>query len=103
MDAIWIGPVFPSPQVDFGYDITDYESVDPQYGTLADLERLLAEAHKRQIRVLLDMVLNHTSDQHPWFLDAARARGSVAHPISTCGATADPTAPASGAAHPTTG
>src|SRR5580765_173440 len=81
VDAIWIGPVFPSPGVDFGYDVTDYESVDPQYGTMADLERLLAEAHKRQIRVLLDLVLNHTSDQHPWFLDAARERGSVAHPF----------------------
>src|SRR4029077_8663803 len=81
VDAIWIGPVFPSPGVDFGYDVTDYESVDPQYGTMADLERLLAEAHKRQIRVLLDLVLNHTSDQHPWFLDAARERGSVAPPF----------------------
>jgi alpha-glucosidase len=56
VDAIWIGPVFPSPKVDFGYDVTDYESVDPQYGTMADLERLLSEAHKRQIRVLLDLV-----------------------------------------------
>ena len=51
MDAIWIAPFFTSPRVDFGYDITDYENVDPQYGTIADFERLLAEAHKRQIRV----------------------------------------------------
>src|SRR5580765_1380990 len=64
VDAIWIGPMYPSPQVDFGYDISDYENVDPQYGTLADFDRLVAEAGKRDIRVLLDMVLNHTSDQH---------------------------------------
>ena len=70
VDAIWIAPFFTSPQVDFGYDISDYENVDPQYGTLADFDRLLAEAHKRQIRVVIDMVLNHTSDQHPWFIEA---------------------------------
>jgi alpha-glucosidase len=79
IDALWIAPFFPSPQVDFGYDITDYENVDPQYGTLADFARLLAEAEKRHLRVLLDLVLNHTSDQHPWFIDALRARHSVAH------------------------
>ncbi len=67
VDAIWIAPMFPSPQVDFGYDISDYEAVDPQYGTLADLDRLIAECKKRNIRVMLDMVLNHTSDQHEWF------------------------------------
>ncbi len=79
VDAIWIAPFFPSPQVDFGYDISDYVAVDPQYGTLADFDRLVAEAHKRQIRVLVDMVLNHTSDQHPWFIDATRSRHSAAH------------------------
>src|SRR6202521_763908 len=56
VDAIWISPMYPSPQVDFGYDIADYENVDPQYGSLADFDRLLAEAGKRHIRVLLDMV-----------------------------------------------
>src|ERR1700745_1044544 len=60
VDAIWISPMYPSPQVDFGYDISDYENVDMQYGTLADFDRLLAEAKKRNIRVILDMVLNHT-------------------------------------------
>jgi alpha-glucosidase len=79
VDAIWITPFFPSPQVDFGYDVTDYENVDPQYGTLVDFDRLVAEAEKRQIRVLIDMVLNHTSDQHPWFLEALRSRRSAAH------------------------
>src|SRR6266852_3734442 len=76
VDAIWIAPMYPSPQVDFGYDISDYQNVDPQYGSLADFDRLIAEAGKRHIRVLLDMVLNHTSDQHPWFLEAARSRDS---------------------------
>jgi alpha-glucosidase len=79
VDAIWIAPMYPSPQVDFGYDISDYQNVDPQYGSLADFDRLLAEAGKRHIRVLLDMVLNHTSDQHPWFLEAARSRDSPRH------------------------
>ena len=79
VDAIWIAPIYPSPQVDFGYDVSDYEAVDPLYGTLADFDRLLAEARRRNIRVILDMVLNHTSDQHPWFLDAARSRDSRYH------------------------
>ncbi len=79
IDAIWIAPMYPSPQVDFGYDISDYQSIDPQYGTLADFDRLLAEARRHHIRVLLDMVLNHTSDRHPWFIEAARSRDSVYH------------------------
>jgi len=79
VDAIWIAPMYPSPQVDFGYDISDYQNVDPQYGSLADFDHLVAQAGKRHIRVLLDMVLNHTSDQHPWFLEAARSRDSARH------------------------
>jgi alpha-glucosidase len=74
VDAIWIAPIYPSPQVDFGYDISDYENVDPQYGTLKDFDRLLAEAKKRNIRVILDMVLNHTSDKNKWFLESASSR-----------------------------
>ena len=79
VDAIWIAPIYPSPQVDFGYDISDYQAVDPLYGSLADFDRLLAEARRRDIHVILDMVLNHTSDQHRWFLNAARSRASRHH------------------------
>jgi alpha-glucosidase len=74
VDAIWLTPVYPSPQVDFGYDISDYKNIDPQYGTLADFDRLVAEAGKRHIRVLMDMVMNHTSDQHEWFLQSRSSR-----------------------------
>lgn len=78
-DAIWLTPFYPSPQVDFGYDISDYRNVDPRYGTLADFDRMVAEAKKRNIRVLIDMVLNHTSDQHPWFRESrASATGPKA-------------------------
>jgi len=67
IDAIWITPIYPSPQVDFGYDISDYLAIDPQYGTLADFDHLVKEAKKHNVRVILDFVPNHTSDQHPWF------------------------------------
>ncbi|MGC2619974.1 MAG: alpha-amylase family glycosyl hydrolase, partial [Acidobacteriaceae bacterium] len=67
IDAIWLTPIYPSPQVDFGYDISDYTNIDAQYGTLADFDRLVAEARKRHIGIIMDLVLNHTSDQHPWF------------------------------------
>jgi len=77
--AIWIAPFYPSPQVDFGYDISDYESIDPQFGTMADFDRLLSEAQRHHIRLILDMVLNHTSDRHPWFIDAASSRESRYH------------------------
>jgi alpha-glucosidase len=79
IDAVWIAPMYPSPQIDFGYDISDYENVDPQYGTLADFDRLVAEAGRRHIRVILDMVLNHTSERHPWFQAAARSRTDPRH------------------------
>jgi alpha-glucosidase len=74
VNAIWLTPVYPSPQVDFGYDISDYKNIDPQYGTLADFDRLVAEARKRQIRVLMDMVINHTSTEHEWFLQSRSSR-----------------------------
>ncbi|MFZ0736829.1 MAG: alpha-glucosidase [Candidatus Acidiferrales bacterium] len=77
IDAIWITPCFPSPQVDFGYDVSDYENIDPMYGTLADFDRLVAEGKKRGIRIILDFVVNHTSDQHPWFLDSKSSRTSA--------------------------
>jgi alpha-glucosidase len=74
VDAIWLTPCYPSPQADFGYDISDYENIDPQYGTLADFDRLIAEASKRHIRVLMDMVMNHTSDEHKWFIESRSSR-----------------------------
>src|SRR5437588_7515988 len=76
VDAIWISPCFPSPQVDFGYDVSDYENIDPMYGTLADFDALAAAAKKRGIHVILDFVVNHTSDQHKWFLDSKSSRSS---------------------------
>ncbi len=74
VDAIWIAPMYPSPQVDFGYDISDYENVDPQYGTLADFDKLEAAAKQHNVRIILDMVLNHTSDKHRWFVESASSR-----------------------------
>ncbi len=74
VDAIWLTPFYPSPQIDFGYDIADYQSVDPRFGSLADFDRLVAEARHRGVRVIVDMVLNHTSDQHPWFRESAASR-----------------------------
>src|ERR1700716_1022619 len=76
VDAIWITPCFPSPQVDFGYDVSDYENIDPMYGTLADFDNLVSEAKKRDIRVILDFVVNHSSDQHKWFIDSKSSRSS---------------------------
>ena len=72
--AIWLSPHFPSPNWDWGYDVSDYCDVAPEYGTLADFRRFLAEAHGREIRVILDLVLNHTSDQHAWFLESKSSR-----------------------------
>ncbi len=74
VDAIWLTPIYPSPQVDFGYDIADYENIDPKYGTLADFDRLIAEANKRHIRVIMDMVMNHSSDKHPWFIQSRSSK-----------------------------
>ncbi len=77
VDAIWITPCFPSPQVDFGYDVSDYENIDPMYGTLADFDLLANEAKKRGIHIILDFVVNHTSDQHKWFLDSKSSSTSA--------------------------
>jgi alpha-glucosidase len=76
VNAIWITPCFPSPQVDFGYDVSDYEAIDPMYGTMEDFDRLVAEGKKRDIRVILDFVVNHTSDQHKWFIDSKSSKTS---------------------------
>ena len=76
VDAIWISPCYPSPQFDFGYDVADYENIDPMYGTLADFDALAREAHKRNIRVIMDFVVNHSSHQHPWFLESKSSRNA---------------------------
>ena len=76
VDAIWLSPCYPSPQVDFGYDISDYEAIDPKYGTMADFDHLIAEANKRHIRVLMDMVMNHSSDKHKWFLASRSSKNN---------------------------
>ena len=94
VDAIWLSPVFRSPMRDFGYDISDYCDVDPVFGTLADLDALVEEAHRRGIRVILDFVPNHTSDQHPWFVESrARAherRGATGTSGTTAGTDGSP-------------
>lgn len=74
VDAVWLSPVFPSPMADFGYDVADYCGIDPMFGTLADFDTLLAEMHARGLRLLLDFVPNHSSDQHPWFLESRASR-----------------------------
>jgi alpha-glucosidase len=71
-DAVWISPIYPSPQRDFGYDISDYCEIAAEYGSLEDFDRLLAEAHARGLRVILDQVLSHSSHMHPWFIDSVR-------------------------------
>jgi glycosidase len=76
VDAIWISPFYPSPMADFGYDVADYCGVDPLFGGLADFDRLLAEAHRSGIRVVVDWVPNHSSDRHPWFVESRGSRAS---------------------------
>ena len=76
VDAIWITPCFPSPQVDFGYDVSDYENIDPMYGTMTDFDALVQGGDKKNIRVILDFVINHTSDQHKWFLDSKSSKNA---------------------------
>lgn len=74
VNAIWLTPIYPSPQHDFGYDISNYEAIDPMYGTMQQFDRLVAEAKKRNIRVIMDLVMNHTSDRHPWFQESRSSR-----------------------------
>jgi alpha-glucosidase len=74
IDAIWISPIYPSPMVDFGYDVADYSDVAEIFGGLTDLDRLIAEAHSRGLRLILDFVPNHTSNEHPWFLESRSSR-----------------------------
>jgi len=77
IDAIWLSPIYPSPDKDFGYDVSDYVDIDPRFGSLAEFDLLLSEAHQRGIRIVLDLVLNHTSDQHKWFLESRSSRDNL--------------------------
>lgn len=79
VDAVWLSPVCRSPQDDNGYDISDYQDIDPMFGTLEDMERLIAEAKKRNIRIVMDLVLNHSSDEHRWFQEARKSRDNPYH------------------------
>ena len=79
IDAIWLSPVCRSPQDDNGYDISDYRDIDPLFGNLNDMEELIAEGKKRNIRIILDLVLNHSSDEHPWFIEAKKSKENPYH------------------------
>jgi len=79
VDGIWLSPVFKSPQYDNGYDISDYRDIDPMFGSVADMEELIAQAKKRGISIILDLVLNHSSSFHPWFLEAKKSRDNPFH------------------------
>jgi len=74
VDGVWISPIFVSPMADFGYDIADYRAIDPLFGTLRDFDALVADAHGRGLKLILDLVPNHTSDQHPWFIESRSSR-----------------------------
>lgn len=74
VSALWLSPIYPSPMHDFGYDVSDYRNVDPVFGSLADMDELIAKAHDRGIKVILDMVLNHSSDEHAWFKESASGK-----------------------------
>jgi alpha-glucosidase len=77
VDAIWLSPVYPSPMADFGYDIADFKDIDAVFGTLADFDLLIAEARRRHLKIIMDFVPNHTSDQHPWFREARSSRDNA--------------------------
>lgn len=79
VDAIWLSPVFRSPQDDNGYDISDYQDIDPMFGTLSDMDELIAQAKKRKIRIIMDLVLSHSSDEHLWFREAKKSRQNPWH------------------------
>jgi alpha-glucosidase len=79
IDAIWLSPIYPSPDIDFGYDVADYTAIDPKFGTMADFEELLQAAKHRNIHIIIDLVLNHTSDQHPWFIESRKSKDNPYH------------------------
>ena len=73
VDVIWLSPVYQSPNDDNGYDISDYQAIMPEFGTMEDFDRMLGEAHKRGLRIVMDLVVNHTSDEHPWFVESRKS------------------------------
>jgi len=79
VDALWLSPIYPSPDVDYGYDVADYTAIDPKFGTMQDFEQLVKAAKKRNIHIILDLVLNHTSDQHPWFIESKKSKDNPYH------------------------
>ena len=79
IDAVWLSPVCKSPQDDNGYDISDYQDIDPLFGSLRDMERLIKEAGEHGIKIIMDLVLNHTSDEHRWFLEAKKSKDNPYH------------------------
>ncbi|SER94188.1 Alpha amylase, catalytic domain [Gracilibacillus ureilyticus] len=74
IDVIWLSPVYESPNVDNGYDISDYHSILSEYGTMDDMNKLLLESRERGMKIIMDLVVNHTSDQHPWFIEAKKSK-----------------------------
>ena len=76
VDVVWLSPIYPSPQDDNGYDISDYEDVDPVFGSLADFDALLAAVHQRGMKLVMDLVVNHSSDEHPWFAESRASSDS---------------------------
>src|SRR5215218_8755003 len=74
VDVVWLSPIYASPHDDNGYDISDYQSIDPLFGTLDDFDELVAELHRRGLKLMMDLVVNHTSDEHPWFVESASSR-----------------------------
>jgi len=74
VDVIWLSPVYKSPMRDNGYDISDYQDINPEFGTMADFDRLLKEAHNLGFKIIMDLVINHTSDQHPWFIESRSSK-----------------------------
>ncbi len=76
VDVIWLSPIYPSPQADNGYDISNYQDIDPVFGSLAEFDALLSEVHKRGMKLMMDLVVNHTSDEHPWFIESRSSRSN---------------------------
>ena len=74
IDVIWLSPVYKSPMDDNGYDISDYQDIAPEFGTMEDMDELIAEANKRGIKLVMDLVVNHTSDEHPWFIESRKSK-----------------------------